>query len=43
MPTGLSLSVRSGHVTVVTMPKIRTTRTKAPPEGYEEIEEVRIM
>jgi len=22
------------------MPKIRTTRTKAPPEGYEDIEEV---
>ncbi|KAF4619197.1 hypothetical protein D9613_004801 [Agrocybe pediades] len=22
------------------MPKIRTTRTKAPPEGYEEIEEI---
>ena len=22
------------------MPKIRTTRTKAPPEGYEDIEEI---
>jgi hypothetical protein len=24
------------------MPKIRTTRTKKPPEGFEEIESVRI-
>lgn len=24
------------------MPKIRTTRTKKPPEGYEEIEAVRV-
>lgn len=24
------------------MPKIRTTRTKAPPEGYEDIESVRL-
>jgi len=25
------------------MPKIRTTRTKRPPEGYEDIEAVRVL
>ncbi len=31
---------RSSHYI---MPKIRTTRTKAPPEGYEDIEEVGLL
>lgn len=29
------------HSQLDTMPKIRTTRTKPPPEGYEDIESVR--
>ena len=36
-----SRAAGSPNLVVTTMPKIRTTRTKKPPEGYEDIEGVR--